>query len=172
MGCNGASLRAYMVYAYNSGIPLTDEVSYPYLNNKPNLKCPSKDTLNPYNIGAALGEPHWLTTDGPDEETMKKLVYAMGAVSTAVYASDTAFQNYAGGIFAGCETDKAPNHAVAVVGYGTTDGGEDFWLIKNSWGADWGEGGFMRIKRGVGMCGIATRWATIESTASQPPYSE
>jgi len=167
LGCGGASLQAYMVYAYNSHLPLTAEVDYPYLSNATKT-CP-RESLNPYNIGAALSKPHWITNEAPDEETMKKIVYEMGAVSTGVYASDKAFQNYAGGIFSGC-TDKAVNHAVAVVGYGTTDEGEDYWLIKNSWGADWGEGGFMRIKRGVGMCKIGTSWATIESEKTPKPW--
>ena len=54
--------------------------------------------------------------------------------------------------FSGC-TSSLQDHAVTVVGYGTSDG-EDYWLIKNSWGSDWGEGGFIRLKRGVSMCGV------------------
>ena len=54
--------------------------------------------------------------------------------------------------FSGC-TSSQQDHAVTVVGYGTSNG-EDYWLIKNSWGTGWGEGGFIRLKRGVGMCGV------------------
>ena len=50
-------------------------------------------------------------------------------------------------------------HAVTMVGYGTTDDGEDYWLVKNSWGTSWGEKGYFRISRDmidsdVGVCGI------------------
>ena len=50
-------------------------------------------------------------------------------------------------------------HSVAVVGYGTDSYGWDFWLIKNSWGSSWGEGGFIRLKRGVRMCNIGKVFA-------------
>ena len=66
-----------------------------------------------------------------DEDTLKGLVAQHGAVVTSVNA-DGPFQDYAGGVFAGC-TSSSTNHAVTVVGYGT-DNGEDYWLIKNSWG--------------------------------------
>ena len=92
----------------------------------------------------------WYTYSG-SEAKLKALVAKHGAVVTAINAK-APLDKYSGGIFSGCTSSKQ-NQAVTVVGYGTSNG-VDYWLIKNSWGASWGEKGYIRLKRGVGMCGI------------------
>ena len=54
--------------------------------------------------------------------------------------------SYKGGVFDSCS--NGGGHAVALIGYGTEDpSGEDYWLIKNSWGTSWGDQGYMKISR-------------------------
>ncbi len=67
-----------------------------------------------------------------------KIVGTVGPVTAALYASPN-FQSYASGILDDplCEPDSVPNHAIVIIGYGS-DAGKDYWLIKNSWGPDWG----------------------------------
>ncbi|KAK1403241.1 Vignain [Heracleum sosnowskyi] len=62
------------------------------------------------------------------------------------------------GVFTGdCGTEL--DHGVAIVGYGTTVDGTKYWTVKNSWGPEWGEKGYIRMQRDVdaeeGLCGIA-----------------
>lgn len=74
-----------------------------------------------------------------DEDAMKVAVATYGPVAVAIDASDWGFAYYSSGIYSSttCKTN-VHNHAVLIVGYGT-EGGLDYWVIKNSWGARWGQ---------------------------------
>jgi hypothetical protein len=78
------------------------------------------------------------------------------------------FELYKSGVFAGCDPGTTTDHAITVVGYGNA-GGVDYWLIKNSWGPGWGEAGFIRLKRGVGMCGIGATAAVVSCQPQSGP---
>jgi len=88
-----------------------------------------------------------------DEDALKAAV-AIGPVSIAIEADKSAFQMYKGGVLDSTACGTKLDHGVLIVGYGT-DAGVDYWKVKNSWGATWGESGYIRMARGKNMCGLA-----------------
>ena len=68
------------------------------------------------------------------------------------------FFNYESGVYSNPQCQQDPehvNHAVLIVGYGS-ENGKNFWIVKNSWNASWGEEGYFKILRGNNECGLAT----------------
>lgn len=70
----------------------------------------------------------------------------------ACVSSDYKFLKYTGGIFEGNPNRGTTyldlDHVVTIIGYGKVPGGDDYWLIKNSWGTGWGDEGYMMMKKG------------------------
>ncbi|KAM5170781.1 cathepsin L-like proteinase isoform 1-T2 [Mantella aurantiaca] len=99
------------------------------------------------------------------EANMASSVALDGPIAVAVGASDD-FSLYEDGIFSG-ECNDVINHAVIVVGYGTEYDEEekenvDYWIVRNSWGDDWGENGYMKMERDINLCDIGTEAAAID----------
>ena len=86
-------------------------------------------------------------------------------VAVSVEADKNVFQRYTSGILnsRACGTDT--DHAVTAVGYGT-EGEKEYYIVRNSWGASWGEQGYIRMaveKTGAGICGIQTDSSVAET---------
>ncbi|XP_067468895.1 cathepsin S, ortholog 1 [Thunnus thynnus] len=147
-GCRGGYIsKAFSYVIRNKGVD--SESFYPYEHQ--NGKCR-------YSVEGKAGycsDFHILPRG--DEMTLQEKVATVGPISVAVNAMLQSFHLYKGGLYdePSCNP-RFINHAVLVVGYGT-DNGQDFWLVKNSWGTEWGEEGFIRIARNKNnLCGIAT----------------
>jgi len=103
--------------------------------------------------GLDFGMTGWQKLDSNKEQPLLMALANQGPVAIALAAND--IMMYESGVFDGC-SDWVLNHAVSLVGYGK-DQGDNYWLVQNSWGQSWGEGGRIRIIRSNdedGNCGM------------------
>jgi len=134
-------------FKYAETTPVTTEAQYPYSGWIASTDCK-------YTAGEGLvtvSSFYDVVANDPDQ---LKAAINLGPVSVAIQANQPVFQGYTGGIItANCGTNL--DHGVLAVGYGV-DNGVEFYLVKNSWGASWGEAGYVRIgiQAGAGVCGI------------------
>ncbi|MQM02136.1 hypothetical protein Taro_034902 [Colocasia esculenta] len=151
--------RAYDYIQRNMGIDT--DANYPYTAQQDVCKA---DRNQEVTIDGYANAPR-------NNERALSMRVSRQPVGSAVDASGRNFQFYDGGIYRkACTTNV--NHAVTIVGY-DSEAGEDYWIIKNSYGDAWGEGGYMKLPRNVadrrGKCGIAM-WP-IYPTKRQNPKS-
>lgn len=108
-----------------------------------------------------------------NEEAQLLAAVTQQPVSIAIEADKPAFQHYKSGVLTDTSCGDKLDHGVLVVGFGT-DAGTDYWIVKNSWGATWGEDGYLRIGRGLnapkGLCGINMQpsWPTAGKPGPGP----
>ncbi|KAJ4830637.1 hypothetical protein Tsubulata_036749, partial [Turnera subulata] len=137
-GCQGGwTDNVYDFVIRNHGI--ASQKQYPYHGDN-NTTCNLKEeALHAATIGGYVDLP------ANDEAALMNAV-ARQPVAAAIDAGGFEFQFYVGGVFTGsCGTNL--DHGVAVVGYGETSNGTKYWLVKNSWGTKWGEGGYMLMQK-------------------------
>jgi len=145
-GCNGGLMDDAFQYIIANG-GLCTEAAYPYTaaDGTCQTSCTKVTTISGY------------TDVTPDNDNAFATAVAQQPVSIAIEADQSSFQFYSGGVLtAACGT--ALDHGVLCVGYGTD--GVEYFKVKNSWGASWGEAGYIRLARGTsynggaGQCGI------------------
>ena len=146
-GCHGGEPAMAMEYVKKNGA--TTESLYPYVPKKEN--CYYRSSM----MVTGVSEVYLVE---PGQEHLLGAVVGR-PISAAVWAGKS-WQHYRGGIYndySDCKPLGLLNHAVLVVGYGSSNG-EEYWLVKNSWGTAWGEKGYIRLirtKTGPGICRIS-----------------
>ncbi|KAM3825202.1 cathepsin K [Vipera latastei] len=146
-GCGGGYMtNAFEYVKENRGIDSDD--SYPYIGQDENCM------YNP--TGKAAKCRGYREIPEGNERALKRAVARIGPVSVGIDASLSSFQFYSRGVYydENCNPGNI-NHAVLAVGYGTQKGTKH-WIVKNSWGEEWGDKGYVLMARNMdNACGIA-----------------
>jgi len=116
------------------------------------------------------------SSSSPAEAVMRKAqaeIFARGPVAASI--NGKALHEYHGGIFNDTTASQETTHIVSLVGFGTEEGGQTYWIARNSWGNYWGEMGYFRILAGKNVLGVEENiaWATPgQYTTRNFPCSE
>lgn len=147
-GCEGGlPSNAYNYLAKKEVGGIESEEAYPYIGKDDNCKFDKSKIVLQVTGGVEIKQ---------NEDIIKEALFNLGPLSVGLNANNLHF--YHGGIINDDNkkcNQKALNHGVAIVGYGfDKPTNQKYWIIKNSWGADFGENGYFRMLRGENTCGI------------------
>lgn len=149
-GCQGGMMDFAFKYIRDNG-GIDTEKTYPY---------EARDDMCRFDvdhIGAT--DTGFVDIEQGNEQKLKEALATVGPISVAIDASHQSFQFYSEGVYYEPQCDSQNlDHGVLAVGYGTDEAtGEDYWLVKNSWGTSWGNKGYVKMARNKdNHCGIAT----------------
>jgi cathepsin L len=160
MGCNGGNMNSAFAWAEKQNV--ATEQSYPYKAVDGSCKTSGLSTAIPQ--GGVTG--YKSVGSLFSKATVAKLQSAidLNPVSIAIEADQSSFQHYTGGVLSsGCGTNL--DHGVLAVGYDT---GAGYWLVKNSWGASWGDSGYIKLSQTGNVCGILNQpvYPTVSGSVS------
>ncbi|MGQ9535023.1 MAG: C1 family peptidase [bacterium] len=148
--CTGGMNFWALMYIKDSGIPLESVDPYASENGLCDKRPSQLLRISSYSCVVWKDYTH--------EDAIKSALET-NLLSTGLHADYQDFLAYAGGVFTTPDSARYwhPDHCVVLVGWNDNDeGGIPTWKIKNSWGEDWGENGYMRIKRGIDSLGVYT----------------
>jgi len=147
--CNGGDVDKAFDFVMKFGLMLEDE--YPYVAHRQNFCALAEWKGNTTKIEMAY-------FINPDENAIIEWLVTFGPVNVGISVPPD-MKPYTGGVYRPSDWDCQFNvlglHALNIVGYGTSEEGEKYWIVKNSWGQKWGvEDGYVYFARGVNACGI------------------
>jgi len=156
-GCDGGIVEYAWKYLIKAG-GMMAEVDYPYTAGKSGHAGSCR--FQAAKVIAAVRNFTWVgkpcqyvgdSCDHQDEGLVEQALQTVGPLSICVNAD---WQDYSGGIFTRkCAHDAGHmNHAVQLVGFNAE---QNYWIVRNSWNTNWGAGGYIYIKRGSNLCGVA-----------------
>ena len=145
-GCNGG-LQTNAYHYYEDGNDAELESVYPYKGTKGSC---AYDAASATSVTVSTFQD--VTPNSIDE---MKAALNTAPLAIAIEADKLCFQTYKSGVFNNTKCGTTLDHAVLAVGYGT-EGGQDYWLVKNSWNTPWGDQGYIKIAQvaGEGICGV------------------
>jgi len=100
-------------------------------------------------------------------QNMKKELWARGPIACTILSTNKFYYGYKGGIYSEkVDESLTSNHVINVTGWGKTEEGQEFWIVRNSWGTYWGENGYYRVAMGEGSMKLEEDcdWAVPEMT--------
>jgi C1A family cysteine protease len=145
-GCNGGSMALAFLYLESHYAEL--ESVYPYKGVDGTCAYNSKSKTAVETTG------YTNVTARSSSQMMASI--ATGVVSVAIEADQAVFQMYSSGVFDSAQCGTNLDHGVTLVGYGS-ENGQDYYILRNSWGTTWGDQGYMKIANtgsGAGICGV------------------
>eukprot|EP00927_Polykrikos_kofoidii_P054160 TRINITY_DN48634_c0_g1_i1.p1 TRINITY_DN48634_c0_g1~~TRINITY_DN48634_c0_g1_i1.p1 ORF type:complete len:435 (+),score=71.38 TRINITY_DN48634_c0_g1_i1:94-1398(+) len=147
-GCKGATVELALEYTLKNGLDIEPETPYYGKDGictqqlKRDASRGSRRRRSERRL-AALGLASFETLPS---NTARPLLEAVIDGPVAISVAGSTWTTYQQGIFNDCPMNPVIDHAVTLFGYGEEDG-ENYWLIRNSWGRAWGESGFIRVTR-------------------------
>lgn len=129
---------------------MDSEESYPYEGRDGQCR------FNAQTIAASIKD--YSDVQAGNETALTYIIATVGPIPVAIDASRSSFQFYTSGVYydPDCSSTQV-DHLVLIIGYGFTPKAQQFYVVKNSWGAEWGEKGYVRMSRyRDNNCGIAS----------------
>ncbi len=151
-GCNGGWY--YYAWDYMIGTAQVSDSAYPYTSG--NFGITGKCKAVTGGVVSTIGPSPADYVEVASNPASMQTAVAVKPNSVAIQADTTYFQSYTGGIMSGTACGTSIDHAVVIVGYGTSSTGVAYWTVRNSWGTGWGEAGYFQVAQstGLGVCGI------------------